>query len=100
MPTDSEFATLLGVSSSISRCFHMDFATDLSVTDEEFTLNAHQDSGAIERWEDPEYRACYREIFEGRWEEYDPWNADHRSDAKTDLYSTGGKLPPLMETCL
>lgn len=69
----------------------MDFAADLSDTDEEFTLNAHQDSGAIERWEDPEYRACYREIFEGRWEDYDPWNADHRSDAKTDLYASGGK---------
>ncbi|KAF4990006.1 hypothetical protein FDECE_14521 [Fusarium decemcellulare] len=57
--------------------------------DQEYTLNAHQDSGAMERWEDPEYRACYQKIFEGKWEDYDPWNADHRSDAKTDLYSTG-----------
>lgn len=55
----------------------------------EYALPAHQDSGAMERWEDPEYQACYREIFEGRWEDYDPWNADHRSDAKTDLYNTG-----------
>ncbi|KAH8896851.1 DUF1479-domain-containing protein [Thozetella sp. PMI_491] len=57
--------------------------------DLEYTLNAHQDSGAIERWEDPDYRACYQEIFEGRWEDYDPWNADHRSEAKTDLYASG-----------
>ncbi len=45
----------------------------------------------MERWEDPEYRACYQEIFEGRWEDHDPWNADHRSDAKTDLYMNGSK---------
>ncbi|CAG9940214.1 unnamed protein product [Clonostachys rosea f. rosea IK726] len=57
--------------------------------DSEYTLNAHQDSGAIERWEDPDYRACYQKIFEGKWEDYDPWNADHRSEAKTDLYKSG-----------
>ncbi|KPI34620.1 uncharacterized protein AB675_4941 [Cyphellophora attinorum] len=55
----------------------------------EYTLNAHQDSGAIERWEDPSYRACYQKIFEGKWEDYDAWAADHRSKAKTDLYYTG-----------
>ncbi|OKL56483.1 hypothetical protein UA08_08360 [Talaromyces atroroseus] len=57
--------------------------------DQEYTLNAHQDSGAMERWEDPLYQECYRKIFEGKWEEYDAWNADFRSDAKTDLYGTG-----------
>ncbi|TQB69294.1 hypothetical protein MPDQ_002091 [Monascus purpureus] len=57
--------------------------------DQEYTLDAHQDSGAMERWEDPQYQECYRKIFEGKWEEYDPWNADYRSDAKTDLYETG-----------
>ncbi|KAI1335340.1 DUF1479-domain-containing protein [Xylariaceae sp. FL0016] len=55
--------------------------------DEEYTLKAHQDSGAIERWEDPLYRACYQKIFDGKWEEYDPWCADFRSEAKTSLYS-------------
>lgn len=55
----------------------------------DFTLSAHQDSGAIERWEDPEYRACYEQIFRGKWEDYDAWNADHRSQAKTDLYYKG-----------
>lgn len=60
--------------------------------DQEYTLDAHQDSGAMERWEDPQYQECYRKIFEGKWEEYDPWNADYRSDAKTDLYETGSKL--------
>jgi hypothetical protein len=55
----------------------------------EQVLKAHQDSGALERWEDPEYRACYTSIFQGRWEDYDAWNADHRSNARTDLYHTG-----------
>ncbi|CEL10619.1 hypothetical protein ASPCAL13736 [Aspergillus calidoustus] len=55
---------------------------------EEYTLRTHQDS-AIERWENPMYRACYQKIFRGRWEEYDAWNADCRSNAKTDLYATG-----------
>lgn len=50
-------------------------------------MKAHQDSGAIERWEDPLYRACYQAIFDGRWEDYDAWNADFRSEAKTCLYS-------------
>lgn len=61
------------------------------IPDGEYTLKAHQDSGAMERWEDPQYRACYQKIFEGKWEDYDPWCADHRSEAKTDLYSTGSE---------
>ena len=68
--------------------------------EQEFTLKAHQDSGAIERWEDHSYRACYGKIFEGKWEEYDPWNADYRSDAKTDLYSTGSEQMTQEEFCL
>ncbi|CAK7232366.1 hypothetical protein SBRCBS47491_008245 [Sporothrix bragantina] len=54
---------------------------------ENYTLKAHQDSGAIERWEDPLYRACYQAIFDGAWEDYDAFSADFRSEAKTCLYS-------------
>lgn len=57
--------------------------------EEEYTLNAHLDSGAIERWEDPLYRTCYQACFDGEWENYDAWAADHRLDAKTDLYQAG-----------
>lgn len=57
--------------------------------DKEYTLNHHLDSGGIERWEDPEYRSCYQAIFEGRWDEYDAWDATPRPNAKTDLYSKG-----------
>lgn len=60
--------------------------------DGEYTLNAHQDSGAIERWEDPMYKSCYEDIFKGKWEQYDAWNADCRPEAKTDLYQLGGEF--------
>ena len=57
--------------------------------DKEFALNHHLDSGGIERWEDDEYRSCYQAIFEGRWDEYDAWDATPRPNAKTDLYGKG-----------
>lgn len=52
-----------------------------------FTLDLHLDSGAIERWEDVVYRDVYAPIFEGKWEDFDPWILDKRSFARTDLYS-------------
>ncbi|KAI0481288.1 DUF1479-domain-containing protein [Xylariaceae sp. FL0804] len=55
--------------------------------DSEYPLRAHQDSGSTERWEDPTYRACYQKIFDGKFDEYDPWNANYRSEAKTSLYN-------------
>ncbi|KAL4791604.1 hypothetical protein BDV19DRAFT_392949 [Aspergillus venezuelensis] len=56
----------------------------------EYTLPAHLDSGATERWEDEENRKNFAAIFEGRWEDWDAWVADHRLDAKSDLYNLGG----------
>lgn len=52
----------------------------------EYTLPAHLDSGAIERWEDVENRENYRAIFEGDWEKWDGWAADRRVNAVSDLY--------------
>ncbi|RFU24556.1 hypothetical protein B7463_g11788, partial [Scytalidium lignicola] len=34
--------------------------------------------------------SCYQPIFEGRWEDYDPWCMDQRRDAKVDLYRGTG----------
>ncbi|KAG7822551.1 hypothetical protein KL909_004239 [Ogataea angusta] len=50
------------------------------------TLPLHLDSSSIERWEDEQYRDVYREIFEGRWEDWDPSLIDRRPSAKQDLY--------------
>lgn len=54
--------------------------------DKAYSLKAHLDSGSTERWEDPTYRSCYEKIFEGKWEEYDPWCMDNRRNAKSDMY--------------
>jgi hypothetical protein len=46
----------------------------------------HLDNGSIERWEDEENSKTFGAIWEGRWEEYDAWNIDHRAEAVIDLY--------------
>ncbi|KAJ8106831.1 hypothetical protein OPT61_g9281 [Boeremia exigua] len=55
----------------------------------QFPLPPHLDSGGIERWEDEENRRNYTRIFEGKWQDWDGWEADHRVDAVSDLYHTG-----------
>ena len=57
--------------------------------DRSFTLGPHVDGGSVERWEDEEYRRCYRDILCGDWERFDAWDATHRADARCDLYSLG-----------
>jgi hypothetical protein len=36
---------------------------------------AHVDGGSVERWEPDGYGRArtYKDVFEGRWEDYDPW---------------------------
>ncbi len=58
--------------------------------DAHFALGPHVDGGGIERWEDPEYRSCYKFIFQGRWEENDFFDATHRVHAQMSLYNTVG----------
>ena len=58
--------------------------------DAKFTLGPHIDGGSLERWEDPEYSRVYTKILEGRWEEYDPFDAKHRVSANMDLYNGAG----------
>lgn len=43
-------------------------------------LGAHTDSGALERWLHPTYQKVFRNIFNNRFTEYDPWDAAHRPD--------------------
>ncbi|CUS12326.1 unnamed protein product [Tuber aestivum] len=57
-----------------------------------FALGAHIDGGSVERWEDPEYSRCYEKIWTGRWEEYDPYNADHRLSLSTTSPGEGTLL--------
>jgi len=54
--------------------------------DRSIVIGPHIDGGSLERWEDPAFRACFRAIFEGRWREYDPFDAAPRLNANSDLY--------------
>lgn len=58
--------------------------------DKEYSLKAHLDSSAIERWEDPTYRSNYEAILKGEWVNFDPWLMDKRPDAVSDLYQQQG----------
>lgn len=43
-------------------------------------LGAHTDSGALERWLLPAYQQVFSKIFNNRFDEYDPWDAAHRTE--------------------
>lgn len=60
--------------------------------DSSFALGPHMDGGSLERWEEGGYALgqTYDRILEGKWEEYDPWDADRRIGAVLDLYGGVG----------
>ncbi|KAH6634254.1 hypothetical protein B0J18DRAFT_12904 [Chaetomium sp. MPI-SDFR-AT-0129] len=53
---------------------------------------AHIDGGSVERWEPDGYgrAGTYKDIFCGRWEEYDPWESSSRLGVTSDLYHRAG----------
>ncbi|EYE93391.1 DUF1479 domain-containing protein [Aspergillus ruber CBS 135680] len=57
-----------------------------------FALGPHIDGGSCERWEDNGYGRgdVYKSIWEGNWEQYDPWEASCRVPAEADLYNGAG----------
>ncbi|KAK0617995.1 hypothetical protein B0T17DRAFT_591915 [Bombardia bombarda] len=54
--------------------------------------SAHVDGGSVERWEPDGYgrAGTYRKIFQGKWEEYDPWESSSRVAVASDLYRGAG----------
>ncbi|KAH7915082.1 DUF1479-domain-containing protein [Hygrophoropsis aurantiaca] len=58
--------------------------------DKSFTLGPHIDGGSVERWEDETFRKVFGKILsgEGKWAEYDAFDASSRMNAKQDLYNT------------
>lgn len=79
--------------SQISTTYPLTYADRFRIRnpgDGKFALGPHSDGGSLERWEDPEYRRCYSKILEGRWEDYDPFDANHRITAHQDLYNGAG----------
>ncbi|KAI1407995.1 DUF1479-domain-containing protein [Hypoxylon sp. FL1857] len=57
--------------------------------DATFALGPHVDGGSVERWELNGYGlgGVYKKIFEGSWEDYDPWDASTRVTAVMDNYN-------------
>ncbi|EXJ80326.1 hypothetical protein A1O1_08470 [Capronia coronata CBS 617.96] len=79
--------------SEISTTYPLTYADRFRIRhpgDAKFALGPHTDGGSVERWEDPEYSRVYRAILEGRWEDYDPFDARHRITARMDLYNGAG----------
>ncbi|SPO02336.1 related to DUF1479 domain protein [Cephalotrichum gorgonifer] len=61
--------------------------------DSSFSRNAHVEGGSAERWEPDGYGGrggTYARIWEGRWEEYDPWESGARLRVTSDLYNNAG----------
>ena len=57
-----------------------------------FALGPHIDGGSVERWEPEGYGLgnVYKKIWEGKWEEYNPWESSCRIPVISDLYKGGG----------
>lgn len=57
--------------------------------DAAFALGPHIDGGSVERWELEGYGrgGVYNKVFEGSWEEFDPWDASTRVSAVMDNYN-------------
>ncbi|WP_054180203.1 DUF1479 domain-containing protein [Trabulsiella odontotermitis] len=45
-------------------------------------LGAHTDSGALEHWLLPAYQQAFASVFRGDIDNYDPWNAAHRTEVE------------------
>lgn len=60
--------------------------------DARFALGPHVDGGSCERWEKGGYGRgnVYESIFNGRWEDYDPWESSCRLPIVTDMYQGVG----------
>ena len=56
--------------------------------DKSFKLGPHVDGGAVERWEDPQFRQVWNKILGGGngWKDHDSFDATPRLEAKQDLY--------------
>ncbi|KAF4958566.1 hypothetical protein FGADI_2263 [Fusarium gaditjirri] len=60
--------------------------------DETCSLSIYVDGGSVERWEPDGYgsAATYQRIWDGRWEDWDPWESSTRLKVTSDLYNGDG----------
>ncbi|KAK4891320.1 hypothetical protein LTR27_010123 [Elasticomyces elasticus] len=60
--------------------------------DAKFALGPHVDGGSCERWEEEGYGRghVHDSIWQGKWEEYDPWESSCRLPVISDMYQGVG----------
>ena len=60
--------------------------------DAKFALGPHVDGGSVERWEEEGYGRghVYDAIWQGRWEDFDPWESSCRLPVASDRYQGVG----------
>ncbi|KAF2656907.1 DUF1479-domain-containing protein [Lophiostoma macrostomum CBS 122681] len=60
--------------------------------DAKFALGPHVDGGSVERWDERGYGlgGVYKDIWAGRWEAFDPWEASCRLRVVSDLHQGVG----------
>ncbi|GAA6064369.1 hypothetical protein JCM10212_004102 [Sporobolomyces blumeae] len=59
-----------------------------------FALGPHVDGGSLERWVDPGFRSCFKQVLAGGPEPHkrlDSWDLSPRLNATTDLYDGKGQ---------
>ena len=49
--------------------------------------SAFMEGGGVDRWDHDGQASTYQEIWDGRWESYDPWAASRRLDITPDGYN-------------
>lgn len=78
--------------SSSHPCTYADRVRIRRPGDAQFALGPHVDSGSVERWEDHGYGlgGVYDAIWDGRWEDYDPFESSCRLKVQSDLYNGAG----------
>ncbi|THH00343.1 hypothetical protein EW026_g2172 [Hermanssonia centrifuga] len=54
-------------------------------------LIASDPGGAIERWEDENFRSCFADILSGNWRQHDPYDLKGRINARSSLYDREGQ---------
>lgn len=45
-------------------------------------LSPHVDGGSLERWLDENFRHVYRHVFNGNWQQYNPFDAEMRTEVR------------------
>lgn len=80
----------------VSPNFPVSYADRLRIrdpADPPCSLSVYVDGGSVERWEPDGYGRSagpYRRIWDGRWEDCDPWESSARLAVSSDLYNGDG----------